>query len=95
MRFPRIMYLRGWKHDPARRKRRFRCQACGKLVADGGSVILERRGQSSHGYHGECWRATVDTPISAAFAARARAIRDGQSQESLAVIMGQEAESDG
>ena len=52
---PNILTIRKWVHDPKRRKSRFRCQGCGKLVADGSTLMVERRGASSHGYHADCF----------------------------------------
>ena len=49
------MTIANWSHNPARRKSRFRCQACAKLVADGTTLVIERRGKSSHGYHADCF----------------------------------------
>jgi hypothetical protein len=50
-----IIAIENWSHDKARRKSRFRCNACSKLVADGSALVIERRGTSSHGYHAECF----------------------------------------
>ncbi len=47
--------ITNWTHNPARRKHRFRCQTCARVIADGSDVVIERRGRSSHGYHAECF----------------------------------------
>lgn len=52
---PNIFTIENWVHDPKRRKHRFRCAECQKLVDDGTTLIVERRGTSSHGYHGDCF----------------------------------------
>jgi len=46
-----------WTHDPARRKRRFRCGSCSKLIEDGSNVVIERRPGGAHGYHADCFDA--------------------------------------
>lgn len=52
---PNIFAIENWIHNPARRKSRYRCQGCSKLVADGSHLVVERRGKASHGYHNECF----------------------------------------
>lgn len=56
---PNIFTIEGWQHNPARRKSRFRCQGCAKLVDDGSTLVIERRGKSSHGYHAECFHGAA------------------------------------
>ena len=50
-----VFTISNYAFDPKRRKHRFRCQGCHKVIMDGGNVTLERRGGSSHGYHAECF----------------------------------------
>lgn len=64
-----IFSLDNWVHNPARRKNRFRCNHCQKIVQDHSNLIMERnRGV----WHIECWHSTVNNPQSLAFAAKAR-----------------------
>ena len=51
----RIFEIKNWSHDPKRRKHRFRCMECDKIISDGTDVVIERRGKSSHGYHKQCF----------------------------------------
>lgn len=46
--------IQNWTHNPAKRKSRFRCQGCAKLIADGSTVVIERRPGGAHGYHKHC-----------------------------------------
>lgn len=52
---PNLFTVSNWTHDPKFRTSRFRCQTCACVIADGGDVVIERRGKSSHGYHAECF----------------------------------------
>lgn len=65
-----IFPLNDWVHDPKRRKSRFRCVSCSKIVQDHSDLIMER---NMGVWHAECWTSTVDNPNSLAFAAKARA----------------------
>jgi hypothetical protein len=58
--------ISNWVHNPARRKHRWRCVNCGRLVQDGSDVVVEKRGtrinsggygMGSLGFHAECWDA--------------------------------------
>jgi len=51
---PLKIEIPNWIHNPAKRKHRFRCQGCAKLIADGSTVIIERRPGGAHGYHKDC-----------------------------------------
>jgi len=64
---PRIFTITGWTHDPHRRKHRWRCQGCQRVIEDGSDVTVERRGRASHGYHSECFKTS-----SGGYAARLR-----------------------
>jgi hypothetical protein len=54
-RAPTVFTVRAWVFDPKRRAHRFRCQGCAKIIQDGGDVVMERRGKSTHGYHAMCF----------------------------------------
>lgn len=55
---PNVITIRDWVHDPKRRKSRFRCQGCAKIIEDGAMLVIERRGKTSHGYHSDCFHAS-------------------------------------
>lgn len=74
---PRLIRIDDWRHEPRKRRRRFRCQECQRLIGDGTRVVIERRGKSSHGYHAACFDAALAGPRpSNAKAALARCHRD-------------------
>lgn len=50
-----VIELTNWVHNPRLRKRRFRCQTCMRLIADGSDVVIERRPRGAHGYHADCF----------------------------------------
>ena len=50
-----LFQIKNWQHNPRRRKHRFRCQQCSKIIEDGLDIVIERRGKSSHGYHVSCF----------------------------------------
>lgn len=50
-----IFTIDNYQHQPARRKHRFRCQVCQRLIDDGDTAVVERRPGGAHGYHGDCW----------------------------------------
>lgn len=50
-----IFTINNWVFNSSKRSHRFRCQVCSKLIEDGSTVTIERRGKSSHGYHIECF----------------------------------------
>ena len=52
----RAFRITDWSHNPARRKHRFRCQVCDRIIGDGADVVIEKRGKSSHGYHTDCFK---------------------------------------
>ncbi len=60
--------ISNWAHDPSKRKHRWRCSTCGRIIQDGSDVVVERRGSrtrrghwgqswamGSLGFHGDCW----------------------------------------
>ena len=50
-----MLRILGYVHRPERRRHRWRCQTCSKLIADGSDVIVEKRAHGSHGYHVACF----------------------------------------
>jgi hypothetical protein len=65
-----IFPLNNWVHDPKRRKSRFRCVSCSKIVQDHSDLIMER---GAGVWHAGCWASTVNDPKSLAYAALCRA----------------------
>ena len=55
-----IFAIENWVYNPARRKCRYRCQTCMKLVPDGSHLVVERRGKTSHGYHSDCFNSSFE-----------------------------------
>ena len=55
-----IITIPNWTFNAAKRKHRFRCQVCAKLVGDGSTLIIERRGKSSHGFHADCFDGSFE-----------------------------------
>jgi hypothetical protein len=51
-----VFEITNWKHEPAKRGHRFRCQGCMKLIADGSDVTIEKRPGGAHGYHSACFK---------------------------------------
>ena len=59
----RVFTIENWHHDPKRRKHRWRCQECQRIIDDGHDVTVERRGNSSHGYHRSCFSAALTSTL--------------------------------
>jgi hypothetical protein len=51
-----LLHIPDFQYQAERRKHRFRCPTCSRIVEDG-EVVMEtrRRGHSTHAYHGACF----------------------------------------
>lgn len=56
---PNIFTINNWAFNPSKRSHRFRCQVCSRLIEDGSTLTVERRGKASHGYHAECFNSSL------------------------------------
>ena len=69
-----LRFFDTWKHDPQRRRKRYRCPVCAQVIQDTtDGIVMEQLEHRTRGYHRPCWDQTVDQPGTPAYRAEQRA----------------------